>query len=109
MVVVVPRHHREELVDRPPPAGVDMHPGAPPVTGLEPPEEFEGLAAPPRERDERHSSLVGEVLALLRPAGGDGGYEPRLVHRHDELHPSEEPLLVVAPVANDLGPRPSLR
>src|SRR5207244_1763899 len=69
----------------------------------------EGLFAPPGERGQRDGRVVREVLALLRPAIGVGRDEPRLVHRHDELHPLEKPLLVVAQVADHLRRGPALR
>src|SRR3989454_2445854 len=109
VVVVVPGHHREDRVDRAPPARIGVNAGACPVVGPEPLEKLEGLFAPLGERGQRDGRVVREVLALLRPAIGVGRDEPRLLHRHDELHPLEKPLLVVAQVADHLRRGPALR
>lgn len=72
-------------------------------------EKLERLFAPPGERRERGARVGARVLPFFRPAIGVRGDEPRLVHRHDELHAVQERLLVVAQVTDHLFCRPALR
>src|SRR2546426_8118832 len=77
VVVVVPGHHRHEVVDRDAaPRGVD----APtlPLGLREGAQKDERLLAALAERGERGGDVVAEVLALLGPAVGGRGIEGQL-------------------------------
>src|SRR3989442_7792421 len=109
MVVVVPRHERDEVVDRDGAArGVDT--GALPLLGRESAEQRERLVATRAEGRQRQRRVVPEVLTLLGPAIRRGGIERelRVVHRQDHPEPAHEHLLDVAQVADGLLRRPVL-
>src|SRR5439155_5819489 len=77
VVVVVPGHHRHEVVDRDAaPRGVD----APtlPLGMREGPQKDERLLAALAATGERGGDVVAEVLALLGPAVGGRGIEGQL-------------------------------
>src|SRR5260370_38615599 len=98
MVVVVPGHHGEELVERPAAARVEVHAGPPPRARREPAQELERLAAAPFEGGEGARRVVRQVLPLLGPAVRIAPRAPGLV-RLDDLAESLEERLRLGPRA----------
>src|SRR5260370_42338383 len=109
MVVVVPGHHGEELVERPAAARVEVHAGPPPRARREPAQELERLAAAPFEGGERARRVVRQVLPLLGPSVRIAPREPGLVRLEDLAEALEERLLVVPEGAEDFQRRPARR
>jgi hypothetical protein len=77
VVVVVPRHVRDEVANgHPAPAGVDAAPL--PLLRRESPEVGQRLLAPLLEGGERLGGVVAEILPVFGPAVRGGGLPIRL-------------------------------
>ena len=106
MVVVVPRHHGDELVERPPAARVLMRAAALPRCVGQRREQRERFPAPATKRIERREGVVPQVLPLASPSIGIGSGKHGLVHGDDPATACEEPLLGIAEMTDHFDGRP---
>src|SRR5712692_325836 len=107
MVVVMPRHDGEELIDRPATARIEVHPAAVPISLEERRKERERFVTPPPERYERRERVVPKVLPLRGPSIGIGSGKRGLVHFHDPPTPRKKPLFGITKMTDNFDGSPS--
>src|SRR5437773_10522234 len=109
MIVVMPRHDGEEVIDRPAPARIEVNPAPVPIDLGNRRKERERFVTPPPERYERRERVVPKILPLRRPSIGIVPRERRLRHFEDEAAPREKPLFGIPKMTDHFDGRPSAR
>jgi len=96
VIFVVPRHQRQELVDRAPPARVQLPARATPRVGGKAAQQHERFRAAPHERAHGVVRVVPKVLAVFGPAVRVGRRKTRLVGGDDRGESVVERLFEIA-------------
>src|SRR5438552_7473151 len=109
MIVVMPGHDGEELVDRPASTRIEVNPAAVPISVGKRRKERERFVTPPPERYERCERVVPKVLPLRRPSIGIVPRKRRLRHFEDEAAPREKPLFGIPKMTDHFDGRPRAR